>query len=178
MNEHSRTALVAAIGGTYFSLAIADIDELTISNFALLSSADFEKPTDAIQRYLSSVPRCPDKVGVAVTGQVSAQMARMDVRPWTFSARDIMAVTGAEHVTWYKSSAKVRRIRNDPHVLLAPCDARGRMKGEQVAGLAALQSPDETVRIAALIRKRYGFLGWMLTRRGSDDRTGIRISVD
>lgn len=76
------------------------------------------------------------------------------------------------------SSAKVRRIRNDPHVLLAPCDARGRMKGEQVAGLAALQNPDETVRIAALIRKRYGFLGWMLTRRGSDDRTGIRISVD
>lgn len=98
MNEHSRTALVAAIGGTYFSLAIADIDELTISNFALLSSADFDKPTDAIQRYLSSVPRCPDKVGVAVTGQVSGDVARMEVRPWTFSARDIMAATGAEHV--------------------------------------------------------------------------------
>lgn len=98
MNEHSRTALVAAIGGTYFSLAIADIDELTVSNFALLSSADFEKPTDAIQRYLSSVPRCPDKVGIAVTGKVTGETAHMDVRPWSFSTRDIMAVTGAEHV--------------------------------------------------------------------------------
>lgn len=81
-------------------------------------------------------------------------------------------------VTTQASSAKVRRIRNDPHVLLAPCDARGRLKGEQVAGLAVLQDAEETVRITALIRKRYGFLGWMLTRRGSDDRMGIRITVD
>ncbi|CAB5019608.1 MAG: PPOX class F420-dependent oxidoreductase [Actinobacteria bacterium] len=80
-------------------------------------------------------------------------------------------------VITHGSSAKVRRIRNDPHVLLAPCDARGRMKGEQIAGLAVLQDPVETERITALIRKRYGLLGWMLTRRGSDDRTGIRISV-
>jgi hypothetical protein len=51
------------------------------------------------------------------------------------------------------------------------------MKGEQIAGLAVLQDPVETERITALIRKRYGLLGWMLTWRGSDDRTGIRISV-
>ena len=75
------------------------------------------------------------------------------------------------------SSAKVRRIRNEPHVLLAPCDARGRIKGEQVAGCASLLGPEETARIAALIRKRYGFLGWILTRRGSDDRMGIRLTV-
>lgn len=81
-------------------------------------------------------------------------------------------------VTTQASSAKVRRIRNNPHVLLAPCDARGRMKGEQLAGLAALQDPVETERITSLIRKRYGFLGWILTRRGSDDRMGVRITVD
>jgi len=75
------------------------------------------------------------------------------------------------------SSAKVRRIRNDPKVLLAPCDARGRMKGEQVAGMAVPQDPVETKRITALICKRYGFLGWMLTRRGSDDRMGICLTV-
>lgn len=81
-------------------------------------------------------------------------------------------------VTTQASSAKARRIRNNPHVLLAPCDARGRMKGEQLAGLAALQDPVETERITSLIRKRYGFLGWILTRRGSDDRMGVRITVD
>lgn len=81
-------------------------------------------------------------------------------------------------VTTQASSAKVRRIRNNPQVLLAPCDARGRMKGEQLAGLAALQDPVETERITSLIRKRYGFLGWILTRRGSDDRMGVRITVD
>lgn len=81
-------------------------------------------------------------------------------------------------VTTQASSAKVKRIRNNPHVLLAPCDARGRLKGEQVPGLAALQDPAQTERTTALIRKRYGILGWLLTRRGGDDRMGIRITVD
>jgi len=44
MVEHSRQALVGAIGGTYISLATMDIDELTVANFALLNSASFKSP--------------------------------------------------------------------------------------------------------------------------------------
>ena len=68
MTDHSRQALVGAIGGTYISLAVTDIDELSIANFALLSSADFDTPMQAIERYLKSIPRCPDKIGLAVDG--------------------------------------------------------------------------------------------------------------
>ncbi|MBK8085437.1 MAG: glucokinase [Devosia sp.] len=98
MNENSRQALVGAIGGTYISLALTDIDELSVSNFALLSSGDFSNPMQAIERYLKSVPRCPDKVALAVAGTVHDTKAHMHHRPWTFTRNDIRAVTGAEHV--------------------------------------------------------------------------------
>lgn len=80
-------------------------------------------------------------------------------------------------VTTQGSSGKVKRIRNSPEVMLAPCDARGRLKGEQVAGTAALVDASETERITSLVRRRYGLLGWLLTRRGGDDRQGLRITV-
>jgi glucokinase len=100
MVEHSRQALVGAIGGTYISLAIADIDELTLSNFALLNSASFKTPMEAIQRYLKSVPRCPDKVGLAVAGHVDGEKVAMSHLPWSFDWNDIRAVTGAKYVTF------------------------------------------------------------------------------
>lgn len=98
MVEHSRQALVGAIGGTYISLAIADIDELTIANFALLNSADFTDPMQAIERYLKSVPRCPNKVGIAVAGTVEGDSAKLTHRPWTITKNDVRAATGADHV--------------------------------------------------------------------------------
>ncbi len=94
MVEHSRQALVGAVGGTYISLAIADIDELTLNNFALLNSASFNNPMEAIARYLKSVPRCPDKVGLAIAGHVDGERAAMSNLPWSFSWNDIRAVTG------------------------------------------------------------------------------------
>ena len=80
-------------------------------------------------------------------------------------------------VTTQASSGKVKRIRNNPAVLLAPCDARGRMKGEQVPGRAVLQDAEATVRTTGLIRRRYGLLGWLLTFRGADDRIGLTITL-
>jgi glucokinase len=99
MTDHSRQALVGAIGGTYISLAIADIDELTIANFALLNSADFEQPMQAVERYLASVPRCPNKVGLALAATVNGDKAAFIHRPWTLTRNDVRAATGADHVT-------------------------------------------------------------------------------
>jgi glucokinase len=98
MTDHSRHAIVGAFGATYISLAIADIDELTISDFALLNSADFEKPMDALERYLQSVPHWPNKVGIAVTGEVSGDKATMSHRAWTITKNDIRATTRADQV--------------------------------------------------------------------------------
>lgn len=98
MTDHSRLAIVGAFGAAYISLAIADIDELSIANFALLSSADFDSPMDAVTRYLQSVPRWPDKASFAFTGSVTGDVARVDRHDWTITRNDIRAATRAEHI--------------------------------------------------------------------------------
>lgn len=99
MDFHSRQALVGDIGGTYISFGIADIDELTISHFALLTTADFTSPMQAVERYLQSIPRCPDKVSFAVAGTVADDRAKMTHFPWTITRNDVRAATGAKAVT-------------------------------------------------------------------------------
>lgn len=98
MVDNSRQALVGAIGGTYISLATMDIDELTISNFALLNSAAFKSPMEAIERYLKSIPRCPRMVALSVAGTVEQDTALMTHRAWKFDWNDIRAATDADKI--------------------------------------------------------------------------------
>lgn len=98
--ENSRQALVGAIGGTYLSLATMDIDELTVANFALLNSANFKSPMEAIERYIKSLPRVPGKVGLSIAGVVDGQRAKMSHLPWSFDWNDIRAVTGADQIAF------------------------------------------------------------------------------
>jgi PPOX class probable F420-dependent enzyme len=62
-------------------------------------------------------------------------------------------------------SGKAKRLRNSSRVLLAPCDARGNLRGAQVEGTATLQDGQETARTAHLVEKRYGLLGTLLMWR-------------
>ena len=62
-------------------------------------------------------------------------------------------------------SGKAKRLRNGSRVLVAPCDARGRLKGAQVEGVATLQDDAETAQTARLVESRYGLLGKMLMWR-------------
>lgn len=64
------------------------------------------------------------------------------------------------------NSGKVKRIRNNPNVLLAPCDARGRLKGDSVPGTATLLGADRSQQVAHRITERYGLLGRILMWRG------------
>ena len=101
MDQHSRQALVGAIGGTYISLATMDIDELTVSNFALLNSSSFKSPMEAIERYLKSIPRCPRMVALSIAGKVVQDTATMTHLPWaSFDWNDIRAVTDADKVVF------------------------------------------------------------------------------
>ena len=82
-------------------------------------------------------------------------------------------------VTTQGSSGKAKRIRNNPQVSVAPCNARGRTTGEAVPAVATLLGPEETARVTRLVSRRYGLLGWLLTRRGdAADRVGISIVLD
>lgn len=82
-------------------------------------------------------------------------------------------------------SGKAKRLRNDSRVLLAPCDARGTLKGKQVEGTATLQDAAETARTAQLVEARYGLLGKLLMWRsrraarkaGAAGQVGITVRL-
>ena len=81
-------------------------------------------------------------------------------------------------VTTEVTSGKVKRLRNNPDVLIAPCDVRGTLKGSQVPAQATLQDASSSQRTAQLIKRRYGLLGRLLMRRGRpEDRIGIVITL-
>lgn len=57
-----------------------------------------------------------------------------------------------------RRSGKVKRIGRDDRVRLAPCDARGRLRGDWVDARARLcEAPDEASRGFAALRRKYGW---------------------
>ncbi|WP_028925764.1 PPOX class F420-dependent oxidoreductase [Pseudonocardia acaciae] len=86
-------------------------------------------------------------------------------------------------VIWSAADAgKVKRIRRDGAVRLAPCTARGRPTGTEVAGHALLLDSEGSERVRRLIAARYGLVGRVAMlgsrlRRGPTGTVGIRITV-
>jgi uncharacterized protein len=57
------------------------------------------------------------------------------------------------------TSYKVKRLRNDPRVRLAPCDVRGRLRGAWLDGTARILDDEARIVLAhQAIRRKYGFL--------------------
>ncbi|HEX4930774.1 MAG TPA: PPOX class F420-dependent oxidoreductase [Gaiellaceae bacterium] len=52
-------------------------------------------------------------------------------------------------------SYKVKRIRRDPHVRIAVCDARGRPRGEAVDAEARILPESERERVERLLAQKY-----------------------
>jgi PPOX class probable F420-dependent enzyme len=52
-------------------------------------------------------------------------------------------------------SYKVKRIRRDPHVRIAVCDARGRPRGEAIDAQATVLPDSERERIERLLARKY-----------------------
>ena len=80
-----------------------------------------------------------------------------------------------------RSSGKVKRLRNNNRVLLAPCDMRGRVTGDVVEGTARLQDDAETAVTISLIRRRYGlqarFLFWWDGRHAGGSPVGTQVGI-
>ncbi|CAN5198105.1 hypothetical protein BH24ACT19_BH24ACT19_11070 [soil metagenome] len=62
---------------------------------------------------------------------------------------------GRVYVTTPPSSGKMKRIRNDPRVLLTPSNAWGRVRGETVEGIARPVVEEETGRAERVLREKY-----------------------
>ncbi|BBX85106.1 PPOX class F420-dependent oxidoreductase [Mycolicibacterium aubagnense] len=58
---------------------------------------------------------------------------------------------GKLYVRTDASTGKVKRIRNDPRVVVVPCNLRGRPKGQPVAGIARILPEAEHARADAAI---------------------------
>ena len=52
-------------------------------------------------------------------------------------------------------TGKVKRIRNNPRVRIAPCDLRGKVLGEWVDARAEIVTGEEAVRGMRLLNKKY-----------------------
>jgi len=52
-------------------------------------------------------------------------------------------------------SGKVKRIRNNPRVRIAPCDMRGNVLGEWMEARAEIVTGEEAVRGTRLLNKKY-----------------------
>jgi hypothetical protein len=83
----------------------------------------------------------------------------------------LLVVTGA-------TSGKVKRLRNDPRVLVAPSDMRGRPSAAPVEARAVVLDGAGTADALAAIRKRYGFQARLFFRGGSVGLVGLAIDLD
>ncbi|SCG68094.1 PPOX class F420-dependent oxidoreductase [Micromonospora halophytica] len=95
---------------------------------------------------------------------------------WAVRDGDTLAVWTAA------DTGKVKRIRRDGAVTVAPCDVRGRPHGAAVPGHAVLCGPQESHRIRGLIKRKYRLIGRLSLlgsrlRRGEAGTIGIRITV-
>ena len=55
-------------------------------------------------------------------------------------------------------AGKVKRIRNNPHVRVAPCDIRGNVRGAWIDGQARLIDGAEADKGQDLLRQKYGWM--------------------
>lgn len=75
---------------------------------------------------------------------------------------------------------KVKRIRNNPRVRIAPCDLRGNLKGEWVDAAARILDQTEAEKAHRLLNQKYGLLkrmGDFFSKLRKSARAAIAIQV-
>jgi len=78
------------------------------------------------------------------------------------------------------NSGKAKRIRNNPHVRIAPCDIRGNLKGNWFDGKVKFADLAESSITHSMIDKKYGFITTLIRIFNKIRRTNpvvIAISI-
>jgi len=78
-------------------------------------------------------------------------------------------------------SYKVKRLRNNPRVRIAPCDMRGNVKGEWIDATARRLDPAEARRADDLLNQKYGLMKRILNftaRIRGHERAAFAIRPD
>jgi PPOX class probable F420-dependent enzyme len=92
---------------------------------------------------------------------------------FTIDDQKILVVTG-------NKTGKIKRLKNNPKVRVAPSGIRGQPKGEWLTGNAVLADPAQLELALNLRIKKYGFKARLsrLFSRTKGDLVGIIISLD
>jgi uncharacterized protein len=77
---------------------------------------------------------------------------------WFAAALSSSEETAVFYVYSAAAAGKVKRIRNNPKVRIAPCSARGNVRGAWVDGRARICVGDEAAHGQQLLRHKYGVL--------------------
>lgn len=73
----------------------------------------------------------------------------------------VYILDGKGYFTTWTTTGKVKRMRNNPHVTLAPCTQRGKVLGDAIDGVARQLDEPEMQKIRARTRSFWGSL-WHL----------------
>jgi len=73
--------------------------------------------------------------------------------------------------TTERDSGKVKRIRRNPAVRIAPCTVRGDLKGDFIPGIARLLPAEETEKVKKSYAKKYGLMGLIFELMGRSRKT-------
>lgn len=87
---------------------------------------------------------------------------------------------GVIYVYSLANAGKVKRIRNNPRVKIAPCTIRGQVTGEWIEAEARIVEGDEDRLGHELLTKKYGWqkrLGDFFSRLRKRQRTVIAIQI-
>jgi PPOX class probable F420-dependent enzyme len=87
---------------------------------------------------------------------------------------------GVFYIYTLVNSYKVKRIRNNPRVRIAPCDVRGKVKGEWVDATARILDQAGDRRTHELLKRKYGFFKRildLLAKLRGNQRISISIQV-
>ncbi len=88
---------------------------------------------------------------------------------------------GKLYITTSTAAGKIKRIRNNGHVLLAPCDRSGNIVGKEIEGSARTLPPEKYEYAHALLAQKYGQLFQTISSMNSitaAERTYIEIEPD
>ena len=88
---------------------------------------------------------------------------------------------GVLYIYSLADAGKVKRIRNNPRVRIAPCDVRGKLKGEWVQTRAGIVQGEEAAKGHRLLDEKYGLLkkiGNLFSKLMKRERAVIAIEID
>ncbi|MBK7599588.1 MAG: PPOX class F420-dependent oxidoreductase [Acidobacteria bacterium] len=88
---------------------------------------------------------------------------------------------GVYYVYTLADSYKIKRIRNNPRIRIAPCDARGGVKGEWVEATATILDENGERRAHELLNAKYGLIKRamdVISKLRQNKRAAIAIRVN